>query len=80
MQNAWEIYGIHTKFWSENLKGRYYLEVLGVDGRIILEWILEKWEWRCGLASYRSGQGPQTCSCKHGNEPSSCIKGGEFLD
>jgi hypothetical protein len=31
-----------TKFWSENLKGRDDSEDLGVDRRIILEWILEK--------------------------------------
>jgi hypothetical protein len=32
-----------TKFWSESLKkGRDHLEVLGVGGRIILEWILRK--------------------------------------
>jgi len=33
---------IHTKFWSENLMGTDHLEDLGVDGIIILEWILEK--------------------------------------
>jgi hypothetical protein len=33
---------MRTKFWSENLKGREHLEELGVDGRIILEWILGK--------------------------------------
>jgi hypothetical protein len=27
-------------FWSENLKVRDYLEYLGKDGRIILEWML----------------------------------------
>jgi len=29
--------------WSENLKGRDHSEDLCVDGRIILEWILEKY-------------------------------------
>jgi len=33
---------MHTKFCSENLKGRDHLEDLGVDGRIISEWILGK--------------------------------------
>jgi hypothetical protein len=32
---------MYTKFVSENLKGRYYSEDVDVDGRIILEWILE---------------------------------------
>jgi hypothetical protein len=31
---------MHKIFWLENLKGRYHPEDLGVDGRIILEWIL----------------------------------------
>jgi hypothetical protein len=33
---------MYTKFWSENLKGRYNSEDLRVDGRIILECILKK--------------------------------------
>jgi hypothetical protein len=33
---------MHTKFWSENLKERDHLEDLGMDRRIILEWILDK--------------------------------------
>jgi hypothetical protein len=32
----------HTKFWSENLTGRGHSEDLGVDGKIISEWILGK--------------------------------------
>jgi hypothetical protein len=31
---------MHTKFLSENLKRRDYIEDLDVDGRIILGWIL----------------------------------------
>jgi hypothetical protein len=30
----------------ENLKRRDHSEDLGVDGRIILEWILRKWGWK----------------------------------
>jgi hypothetical protein len=35
MRNAYKI-------WSENLKRRDPSEYLGVDGKIILEWILRK--------------------------------------
>jgi len=34
---------MHTNFWSENLNGRDHLKDLGVDGKIILEWILYKY-------------------------------------
>jgi hypothetical protein len=33
---------MHKIFWFENLKERDHLEDLGVDGNIILEWILGK--------------------------------------
>jgi hypothetical protein len=36
---------MHTKFWSENLKGRDDMEDLDMDRRIITEWIVGKrWE------------------------------------
>jgi hypothetical protein len=38
MKHAWEM-RLHTKFWSENLMGRHYSVDLGIDGKIILEWI-----------------------------------------
>jgi len=31
---------MHTKFWSEDLKGRDHSEDLGVDGKLILVRIL----------------------------------------
>jgi hypothetical protein len=34
---------MYTKLWSENQKGRDHFEVLCIDGRIILKWILGKW-------------------------------------
>jgi hypothetical protein len=46
---------MHTKFWLENLKGGDHLEVLSVDGRIILEWILKKLAGKCDLDSSGSG-------------------------
>jgi hypothetical protein len=33
---------MRIKFWSENLKGTDYSEDLGVDGMIILEYIVRK--------------------------------------
>jgi len=33
---------MYTKFWPGNLKERDQLEDLGVDGQIVVEWILEK--------------------------------------
>jgi hypothetical protein len=34
---------MRTKFLSENLKGTYHADDLGVDGKVILEWILGKY-------------------------------------
>jgi hypothetical protein len=34
---------VYTGFWWENLREGDYLEHSGVDGRIILMWIFEKW-------------------------------------
>jgi len=30
---------MHTEFWLEDMKGREHVEDVGVDGKIILEWI-----------------------------------------
>ena len=35
---------MHTECWWKNLRKREHLEDSGVDGRIILKWILEKWD------------------------------------
>jgi hypothetical protein len=35
---------------------------------------------RCELDASGSEYGPVAGSCEHGNEPSSSLKGGEFLD
>jgi hypothetical protein len=32
---------MYTKLWSEHLKRKDHSDDLGIDGRIILEWILE---------------------------------------
>jgi len=36
---------VHTKFWSENLKGRNHSQDLGTDGKIILETDLMEIKW-----------------------------------
>jgi hypothetical protein len=36
---------MRAKLWLLSLKGRDHSEDLGVDARIILEWILRKWGW-----------------------------------
>jgi len=35
---------MHTDFWLGNLKERDHLEHLSIDGRIILKWILKKYD------------------------------------
>jgi hypothetical protein len=44
-------------FWLRKLKGRGHLEDLGVDGKIILEWILGQYGGRVwtGLVYFRIG-------------------------
>jgi hypothetical protein len=34
----------HTGFWWGNLKERGHVEDVGIDGRVILKWILRKWD------------------------------------
>jgi hypothetical protein len=35
---------MHTGIWWENLREGYQLEDPGVDGRIILKFILKRWD------------------------------------
>jgi hypothetical protein len=42
-----EIRKVYKVFWSKNIKG--------IDGKIILEWILGKYTGSCGLDSSGSG-------------------------
>jgi hypothetical protein len=34
---------VQTEFGWGHLREEYYLEEIGIDGRIILKWILKKW-------------------------------------
>jgi hypothetical protein len=40
---------VHTGFWWGSLKKREYLEDLGVNRRIILKFIFNKWDGGYGL-------------------------------
>jgi len=42
MEHVVHMEDMHTVFWLENLEESYHLENLGIDGKIILEWILIK--------------------------------------
>jgi hypothetical protein len=42
MYHEWGRRGMHVGFWWEIQKERDHSEVLDVDGRIILKWILER--------------------------------------
>jgi len=56
-----------------------HLEDRGVDGSIILKWVVKNWDgvdW-IGLAQER---GRVAGCCERGNEPSGSVKCGEFLD
>jgi hypothetical protein len=63
---------MHRKFYSENLKGRYYLGHIS-DRRIILKWFLIKEDKRSrhfiGL-----GQGPIVGFCENVNKHKVCLK------
>jgi hypothetical protein len=50
---------VYTGFWWRNLRKRDHLEDTAIDGRIILRWILRKWDvgaWT-GLSWLRIGTG-----------------------
>ena len=67
-------------FYCGDLRKRDHLQDLGIDGSLILKWIIKKWfeETWTGLLWLRIGQVSGACEC--GNEHSGSIKCGKFLD
>ena len=71
---------MYTGFWWGNPKERDHLAEPGVEGRILLRWILRKWNvgvWT-GSSWLTIEAGGDTYEC--GDEPSGFAKCGEFLD
>jgi hypothetical protein len=57
-----------------------HLQDPGVDGRIILKWIFEKWDGSINWINLAQDRDRVTGCCEYGDEPSGSIKCGEFLD
>jgi hypothetical protein len=70
---------VRAGFWCGDLRERVHSEDLGIDGRIILIWILSK---RDGVALdwSGSGHGQVVGLCECGKEISGSIQFGEFLN
>jgi hypothetical protein len=56
---------IHTWFWLGNLKGGDLLDDLGLNGRIVLQYIIKK-RRGCEVDSSDSGQGSLLAACCEG--------------
>ena len=65
---------MYTGFWWGKLRERDHLEEPGIDERIILRWILSRWDGGHGLAWSGSLLGQVASSCEPNDEPS-----GNFL-
>jgi hypothetical protein len=50
----------HAKILTENLEGKHIRENIGIDGRIILKFILKKQGGNYGLDEFCSEYGPET--------------------
>jgi hypothetical protein len=48
---------VHTWFWWGDLVARDHLEDLGIDRRIILEWIFTKWNGEAWTGLFRLSRG-----------------------
>jgi hypothetical protein len=71
---------MHTKSWSENLKGRDHSEDPGVDTKKKYRIHLKEIRWEDDWIHLAQNRDQSAGSCEDGNEPSGSIKGGKFLD
>lgn len=79
----WHVWGwieMHVGFWWENLKEIRHLEDLEVSGRIILKWIINKYDGMTFIGYIWLRIETMDGFCWHGNEPLGFIKRREFLD
>jgi len=71
---------MHTIFQFKDLKGREHLKRHRHRWQNNIKMDLKRnMVWGCGLNSCGSGQGLVVVTCEHVNEPSSAVKGREFL-
>ena len=61
--------------WAANVKESYRFEEIGLDGMMILKWILK---YRTGSSD--TGQRPVAARCEYSNEPSDSIKSEEGFE
>jgi hypothetical protein len=67
------------RFGWENLKEGAHFEELGIYWRLILQWILSKWNLGAWKEFSGWAQGSAAGSCEYNNETSGSIKCRKFL-
>ena len=80
MWHVWRKGEVCTRFWWGNLKEREHWGDQDIDGRIILKWILRKWEGVVGTGCIWLRIGTVAGVFEYGDELPGSIKCEEFLD